>query len=219
MNSAPYVANPVFSGLAPGTYSVSVSNGTCVSASSTSATINAVPVLDLTLTATPNPVDAGSLVTINVTGSAPFSVTSWQPASQFANQTTTSQTFVATASTTYIVTGKSADDCLDTARVDVVARGHTIGCDSILWVPNTFTPNHDGHNDLFRAYGRCVEITDMTIRDQWGNKLHEMKGPDPTWDGTSRGEKQPTGVYVYLIHAKTRYGNELLSRGVVNLIR
>lgn len=66
-------------------------------------------------------------------------------------------------------------------------------------LPNIFTPNGDGKNDLFMpAPYKFVDHVDMKILNRWGNVIFRTKNPDILWDGTIDGKKVPDGVYFYL---------------------
>ena len=76
-------------------------------------------------------------------------------------------------------------------------------------IPNVFTPDGDGHNDMFTAYNvkAGLGIEEMFIYDRWGELVFYAKDiplGDATkgWDGTFKGQKVNPGVYVYLIRVK-----------------
>ena len=67
-------------------------------------------------------------------------------------------------------------------------------------LPNVFTPNGDGINDLFHPYPyQFVDRIDMTITNRWGKVVYKTEDPDINWDGIdqSSGTKLPDGVYFY----------------------
>ncbi len=79
-------------------------------------------------------------------------------------------------------------------------------------LPNTFTPNGDGHNDLFRPYPYCfVTSVDFKIFTRWGEKIFETTNPDILWDGKDQktGKDMDDGVYFYAgyYYEKTLYGD------------
>lgn len=216
-------ASGVFAGLAAGTYNITVSNGSCTSASAV-ATVNASPALLLQITASPNPVTAGQPVTLNVAGDHPYTVVAWLPASEFPNQTAWWQTITPHENYTYMAVGKTADGCVDTATIYVVVNPQRepepdAGCPHLFWVPNTFTPNGDGRNDFFEVYGKCLEVVELTIMNQWGQLMYRVRDKYPKWDGVSNGRPQPTGVYVYVVRAVFEDKKETIQHGTVNLIR
>lgn len=67
-------------------------------------------------------------------------------------------------------------------------------------LPNTFTPNNDGQNDLFRPYPyRFVERVDFQVFNRWGNLVFHTSDPDLLWDGTDdNGKALADGVYAYV---------------------
>jgi gliding motility-associated-like protein len=75
------------------------------------------------------------------------------------------------------------------------------GC---ILVPNAFTPNGDGLNDMFRAYSNCPELADfrMLIFDRWGQKIYETDDVTHGWDGTKNGNPVTGDMYVYKITYK-----------------
>ena len=93
-------------------------------------------------------------------------------------------------------------------------------------LPNTFTPNGDGQNDIFKPYPyRFVERVEFIVYNQWGNKVFETKDPDLNWDGKNlRGVNLKPGVYFYtckvfetgLIEVKERDG---ILKGYIELIK
>lgn len=66
-------------------------------------------------------------------------------------------------------------------------------------LPNIFTPNGDGQNDLFKpAPYMFVHSVEMKIFNRWGNLIFETDNPDILWDGTVNGKNVPSGVYYYV---------------------
>ena len=90
---------------------------------------------------------------------------------------------------------------------------------SELYIPNTFTPNGDGKNDEFRVVFTSIEKYDCRIYNQWGKKVFDSNDPAKGWDGTNGSNKEPTGVYFYVIKAKGTDGVEYNKKGTINLLR
>ena len=82
----------------------------------------------------------------------------------------------------------------DSAEVDLIVL--PFPCD--LYVPNAFSPDDNGLNDVFRATGN-VEVTSMMIFNRWGELLFEQYGGDPAWDGYYMGNRVQTGNYFFII--------------------
>ena len=70
-----------------------------------------------------------------------------------------------------------------------------------LFIPNVFTPNGDGHNDVFAMYysGPDLIYSDLRIFNRWGEKVFESNNINIGWDGTYKSVKQEPGVYTYTV--------------------
>ncbi|HEY0978034.1 MAG TPA: gliding motility-associated C-terminal domain-containing protein [Flavobacteriales bacterium] len=67
-------------------------------------------------------------------------------------------------------------------------------CRCTLHVPNAFTPNGDGINDLFQAVTTCApDDLELLLFDRWGAEIHRIHGTGPAWDGTGA----PEGLYIW----------------------
>lgn len=108
--------------------------------------------------------------------------------------------------------------------MDSVFRGITMRDESAVFVPNAFTPNNDGVNEIFRPYGSGVyERADfeMLIFDRWGLLIYKTSDINKGWDGKLKGETCQQDVYVYKITFSNKADGLLLKKmkGIVTLIR
>ncbi len=93
------------------------------------------------------------------------------------------------------------------------------------FIPNTFSPNNDGQNDVFYPRGRSLDrIQSMRIFNRWGELVFEKKNFAPNsatdgWDGSIRGQKAATDAYVYIIEVICENGQIIPLKGNVTLIR
>ncbi|THU39273.1 gliding motility-associated C-terminal domain-containing protein [Niastella caeni] len=87
-----------------------------------------------------------------------------------------------------------------------------------VFIPNSFTPNGDGKNDFFRAYGNVIAGINMKIFNQWGELIYDGSDVSSGWDGKQKGSVQPMGVYFYVIKIKFTNGTESIRKGAVNLL-
>jgi len=94
-------------------------------------------------------------------------------------------------------------------------------------LPNTFTPNDDGQNDVFEAINNWfVQRIDLKIYNRWGNLVYETETPDFQWDGTNiaNNKQLADGVYFYTcdVFQTTTQNEELLAfnlNGFIHLIK
>lgn len=138
-----------------------------------------------------------------------------------AQYTSTQQnpTFAYTEPGTYVVTliVKSNQGCMDT-----LLRPLVVGEDYGLYVPNAFTPNEDGFNDVFQPKGFGIVKYELYIFDRWGEKLFHTKTFEEAWNGTYQGRSDKLckdDVYVWLINATDVFGKAHELKGHVTLLK
>lgn len=112
----------------------------------------------------------------------------------------------------YVVT--NADGCTDTSYITI-----TVEEQSTVYVPNTFTPNGSGTNEIFFAYGTNVAEFQMYVFDRWGNLLFESNDILKGWDGTYKGNICQEDTYVWRIIWTDAQRKKHKMIGHVNLIR
>jgi gliding motility-associated-like protein len=93
-------------------------------------------------------------------------------------------------------------------------------CNYNLFVPNAFTPNGDGHNDVFRVlYSVPPRQFKMSIFNRYGQIVFSSSDPSMPWDGTANGIKQPVDSYVWEIEFTDEKSGRHSMKGSVVLIR
>jgi gliding motility-associated-like protein len=118
----------------------------------------------------------------------------------------------------------------DMYRLQVTDRNDCKGTDSIhvlfydncldILIPNAFTPNYDGKNDMFKPLIPApVNNYHMLIFNRWGQQLFETQDQGKAWDGTFQAKEQAPGAYVYLITFKDIDRKNVKKYGTVILIR
>ena len=88
-----------------------------------------------------------------------------------------------------------------------------------IYVPNTFTPNGDRHNNDFRASTIGIQKLVVGIYNRWGEIIFTSDELDFAWDGTYDGLMGPDGTYTYKIDFTTNSGRERSIVGHVNILR
>ncbi|MBO9202348.1 MULTISPECIES: gliding motility-associated C-terminal domain-containing protein [Niastella] len=91
--------------------------------------------------------------------------------------------------------------------------------DKDIFVPNVFSPNGDGKNDLLYVYSNYIATFEMHIFNQWGQKMISITDKKQGWDGKFKGSPQPVGVYVYILKAMTTDGRQINRKGSITIVR
>jgi gliding motility-associated-like protein len=93
-------------------------------------------------------------------------------------------------------------------------------CPQYVYLPNAFTPNGDGKNDIFRPIFMGPESGfRFAVYDRWGRQVFESANPSVGWDGTTGGKQQPGGTYVWFCQYQLFEEPARIQRGTVLLIR
>lgn len=166
-------------------------------------------------------VDAGPLVVINEGESTVLQGTSsvtdnlWTPPDFLSDPTILNPIANPDTTTWYYLTATSPIGCqsLDSVHVVVIPKTDVI-------IPNAFTPNGDGVNDLMHIITfKDVTLTSFTIYDRWGQMVYQTNDINAGWDGTFLGKPQEVGTYLYIFVGKDPYGKDLTLQGTINLLR
>ncbi len=88
-----------------------------------------------------------------------------------------------------------------------------------VYIPNAFSPNGDGDNDIFFLAAPNVESGILSIYNRWGRLLYRSLNIENGWDGTFEGQSLPEGVYVYVLDALGEDGTQFTRTGSITLIR
>ncbi|MFM9911149.1 MAG: kelch repeat-containing protein [Chitinophagaceae bacterium] len=137
----------------------------------------------------------------------------WSPASLLVdpfilNATTKS---LSTA-TTFTLKAKNLAGCTSVGKITVLVP-------KLIQIPNAFSPNGDGHNEVFRIpIGIIHTLKEMSIYNRWGNIIFRSTDSAKSWDGTIKGRKADAGLYVYVIKAIYE-GKEIILKGNLMLVR
>ncbi|WP_158267103.1 PKD domain-containing protein [Chitinophaga niastensis] len=102
---------------------------------------------------------------------------------------------------------------------------HIVCNQGAVFMPNAFTPNHDGLNETIYPKGKGVkEIEWMRIYDRWGKLIFEnthfpVNAPSAGWDGRSKNQEAPIGTYIYFMQTVCESGEKFQYKGSIILIR
>ena len=88
-----------------------------------------------------------------------------------------------------------------------------------MFVPNAFSPDNNGENDIEYVYGKCIQKIYFAIYDRWGQKVFETTDMKQGWDGSFKGKEMNTGVFVYYLTATLTTGETVTKKGNISLFR
>jgi large repetitive protein len=165
-----------------------------------------------TITVTSNPVptpDAGTTVSIFpgytvALGGAPTNPSGgtvyWTPGSGMTDSTVANPVISPSVTTTYTVYETNSFGCvaLDTITITVLPE---------FVIPNGFSPNGDGWNDVWQIdMIQLFPDCEVEVFNRWGEPLFYSKGYNTPWNGTYKGKPVPVGTYYYLIRLHDKEG-------------
>lgn len=114
--------------------------------------------------------------------------------------------------TEYILTVTDSNGCKNSDTVLVIVKGN-------LYVPNSFTPDGDGINDIFYAFGVNLKDYKMQIFNRWGELIFESDALKKGWDGTYKGKPCPVETYVWKVYYTDDANISKEATGHVSLIK
>ena len=146
-----------------------------------------------------------------------FSSYAWTPGTFLSNPSIADPvaTFSETGIYTYVVNATGPNGC--TAADSITVRVYSV---SDIFVPNAFTPNGDGHNDVLRAIPVSMRsFKYLTVFNRWGQQVFTTTNAGVGWDGNFGGQPAPQGTYVWIVGGIDYTGRVVEKRGTVVLIR
>ncbi len=203
--------NAMASGLSSGTYTCFVTDSKgCIKINSVGIVSHPAPVAGVSPDIT---IQWGSTTLLSASGGNAYS---WSPAVNLSCTSCQSPAANPATTTTYFVTVK--DTTTGCTSIDSVTVTVDIICGEVF-VPNGFSPNGDGVNDVECVYGKCIETMHFSIYDRWGEKVFETENTGQCWDGTYKGQLMNSAVFVYYLQATMLSGESISKKGNISLIR
>lgn len=200
----------------PGTYTLTVTNTANGCTTTDVVVINPDVLADANFSATPSsgtpPLNV--VFTNNSTNAVSylwnFGDGTGSPLSNPTNTYTSTGTYTVTL---YAINGNG---CVDSMQMTIEVNGL-----SALVIPNVFTPNGDGSNDIFQPIlAEWLKSFKAEVYDRWGLKMYDWTNEHSGWNGQSKnGSPAPDGAYYYIISAQGDDGKDYQFTGYVQLIR
>jgi gliding motility-associated-like protein len=139
----------------------------------------------------------------------------WSPSFGLNNALIKDPVAILNNNITYTVTAKTAEGC--TAKDDIAIK---VFAAPEIYVPNAFTPNKDGVNDLLRPILTGIkELKYFAVYNRYGQQIYITTVPGQGWNGLVKGEMQNTGAFVWIAEAVDYKGNILKRNGIALLVK
>lgn len=142
----------------------------------------------------------------------------WVPPVGVVNPGASSSVARPVVTTLYVVVVTDEFGCTRTDTVPIFVLD-VICEDPYVFIPNAFTPNGDGKNDILFVRGEVIESLNLKIYDRWGEKVFETVDISHGWDGTYRGAPCEPGVYDYHLQVTCLGMKQYFKKGNITLLR
>jgi gliding motility-associated-like protein len=177
--------------------------------------------LEVEATAEPNTITCGSSSQLNVT-SGPGWTYMWTPEGSLSDPTIPNPTATPGETTIYTVKVTDENGCMDTdtTMVEVIQTECT---PEFVFLPNAFSPNGDGENDiLYLRSSILIEEMDLMIYNRWGEQVFRTQSQAQGWDGTFKGKALAPDVFSYYLRVQCLGCDgqaELVQKGNITLLK
>ena len=212
--------SPTLGGQLVGSYSLQItdSKGCIASVTGGSSTFTVPTSNAVHASATINPISGNVPLVVSFTNTSTFASSYTWNFGDTHTSTLASPTNTYTSMGTYngtLVAVDASGSCRDTLKFTIVAITPTT-----IIIPNVFTPNGDGTNDVFFIPNTGMVSLNCDIYNRWGQLLHSITAPNQGWDGiVPNGDKAPEGTYMYILQAQGLDGKTYKQQGTVMLVR
>jgi len=201
------------------TYTLTAINGNCTDQTTITVNVNPLPTASA---GTDTTIMQFQSATLNGSGGIGFQ---WSPSSDLSCSNCQHPVATPMTTTTYTLTVTDANGCSSTSVVTVNVT--PIECND-PYLPNAFSPNSDGENDVLKLYNKvpqCVKDLHLVIFNRWGEKVFETTDTGFEWNGVyNRGilansSEAGTEVFVYRMDATIYPDKKIKKTGNISLVR
>lgn len=141
----------------------------------------------------------------------------WTPSQTLSTPNQSSTLAKPTETTTYTVTVTDEFDCSLSKEITIEVSPLT--CDEpLVFVPNSFTPNGDGKNDILYVRSSILKEFTLKIFNRWGEQIFESNKLESGWDGSFKGKQCEQGVYDYYLQGTCINDERIIKKGNITLI-
>lgn len=190
------------------TYSVTASNFCGNSVDSIVINVNPLPV---TTISTDTTILLGNSASLNVAGGTTYL---WTPALGLSCTDCPNPVASPQSTTIYSIIISGVSGCSVIKKITII-----VSDDFEIFVPDVFSPNGDGQNDVLYIRGTGIKELNFVVYDRLGEKIFESNAIAKGWDGTYKGIYLNNAVFVYYLSATMNNDKKIITKGDVTLIR
>ena len=221
--SAVNVPNPIASPTVNTTYTATIfsynatTQDSCTNSLSTLITVSNPSLYGLTLTTNQDTLLQGESAVLQAITDTTLSIV-WSPSVNLNNSHSFNPIATPGETTTYTATITNSLGCNKDASITIYVHPRQCKLEDVF-IPNTFTPNGDGKNDVLFVRGNSISELYFAVYNRWGEMIFETKDIKKGWDGIYKNKKADPAVFAWYLNAKCFNGEEIKKKGNVTLIR
>ncbi len=155
---------------------------------------------------------AGNSVKLSASGNGTYL---WYPSARLSCSTCANPIATPAETTIYYLLLTDSFGCINLDSVIITVENPCKG----FYIPNAFSPNNDGQNDLFYIQADCFNKINLIIYNKWGERIFEIKDAADGWNGTYKGEVLDTDVFYYVFKGTMVSREEVFKKGSISLLK
>lgn len=193
----------------------------CVVENSTTIFVSELGTMEVVASADPENIIKGEVTTLTAQPQNDDYHYTWSPSTSISNPNAHSTWASPNSTTTFLLSVMDTNQngaCIRADSVTVYVFESICG-EPNIFVPNSFTPNDDGQNDVVWVRGGNISKLKFSIYNRWGEVVFETTDQNKGWDGTFKGKLAEPAVYVYHLNVQCGDGQKYFSKGNITLIR
>lgn len=209
-------ASPTVKPTSTTTFVVNVSNKQgCTAVDSVTVTVSPIGTINSAANPTTIIIGASSQITSTI---LPGYTYKWSPVDGLDNPNIANPVAKPKKTTTYTLSATSPDGCIRSLNVTITVTVPECA-EPFIFLPNAFSPNGDGKNDVLYLRSNIADRMTLIIYDRWGEKVFETSNQSVGWDGTFRGKLLDPDVYAYYLSVTCIDGQTFMKKGNVTIIK
>ncbi len=175
---------------------------------------------EIEIVASVDSIKEGESLELSVAGSNEDYIYEWVPPVYLDDPNAATPTASPTETTNFVVVVQDENGCLGEANIVIIVDPLITTCNEpFVFIPNSFSPNGDGKNDVLYVQGEPIDEITLAIFNRFGQKVFESFDKNMGWDGTYKGNRLDPDVYGFYLEVKCFNGETYFKKGNISLLR